>query len=707
MRLRHRIALLSVLPALGGTLLTVPAQAGADSAASPPAATRTAPGTQGVEQRTRLELLRRAGLQPARAQESPLTVERVTLRLSQGGAADAVSVVARRPGRGAAVLPRSAELGSEDLVVVAVDDQGRGLSALVVADPRVQRDEQAGLSGLLTGGAVRSREAQGVVDLPADPRTRSLRVYRQTDSSLTLLGTAPAPPPGDSGTVPAPPAPTATLQETGPAENRVDVVVLGDGYTADETQKFSTDAQAFAATLLAEQPFSQYSQYINIRSLEVVSAQSGADHPELSTYVDTAFDATYNCGGTQRRICVDTTQVSTVLGDTLPPAQRDVVLVLVNDPEYGGSGGSVAAVASTHTSSGELALHELGHSFGQLADEYAYPGGTCSKTEPAAVNATRDISRTTLKWRTWVDPSTPLPTMTTTDTGVVGAYEGALASCVTGVYRPTYNSKMRSLNRPFEQVNVEQLVRRIYAFVRPIEAVSPSTSTVVMTPGSTQTFSAAFLVPSVTSKLTARWTLNSGGVLDSSVTEPSPGTSSFALPYSSLKAGSNVIRVDVSDPTQLVRHDPAGALRQSYSWTVQGPVAPGTYQESHAAVAYTGMWATSQNRRDNGGAVRIATDPASSTVPATASLTFTGKSVSWVARKAPTAGQPRVFLDGVDVTPTLPPLDLYNSSTVYQQTVFTMIFSQPETHTLRIEHSGAKRTAATDDSINLDGFIVG
>ena len=251
MRLRQRIALLCALPALGAALVTAPARAGADSAAPHAFAGKAAPLSQGIEQRTRLQLLRRAGLQPAPAQESTPAVERFTLRLSQGDQGQAVGIVARRPGRGAAVLPRSAELASDDLVVVAVDAEGRGLSALRVPDPRVERDEQASFNGLLTGGTVLLRDAEGVVDLPADPRTRSLRVYRQqTDSSLTLLGTAPAPPPTDSGTA-APPAPTTTLQETGPAENRVDVVVLGDGYTATEMSKFTTDAQAIAATLLA------------------------------------------------------------------------------------------------------------------------------------------------------------------------------------------------------------------------------------------------------------------------------------------------------------------------------------------------------------------------------------------------------------------------------------------------------------------------
>ena len=104
--------------------------------------------------------------------------------------------------------------------------------------------------------------------------------------------------------------------------------------------------------------------------IDVASAQSGADHPLTSTYVDTAFDATYSCAGIQRLICVSSSKVSAVLTNSIPAANaRDMIVVLVNDSEYGGSGGWFA-VASLNGAVVELVLHETGHSFGLLADEY-------------------------------------------------------------------------------------------------------------------------------------------------------------------------------------------------------------------------------------------------------------------------------------------------------------------------------------------------
>ncbi len=110
---------------------------------------------------------------------------------------------------------------------------------------------------------------------------------------------------------------------------------------------------------------------------------------------------------------------------------------------YGGSGGAIA-VASTHASAVELVLHESGHTFGLLADEYTESPPACSNTsEPAQANVTRQTARAAIKWNAWIDAPTPLPTVST-QPGLVGLYEGA-RYCTTGLYRPTFNSKMRTL----------------------------------------------------------------------------------------------------------------------------------------------------------------------------------------------------------------------------------------------------------------------
>jgi len=165
-----------------------------------------------------------------------------------------------------------------------------------------------------------------------------------------------------------------TILDNGSPDNRLDFAILGDGYTSGEMGKYRNDAEQIIQHFFSEEPFMEYQNYINVHLVEVISSESGADHPELSPPVfrDTAFDAHYNCAQIVRLICVNTSSVIDVVSSTLEPSQRDITLVVVNDSEYGGSGGS-PIVASTNELSGELVLHELGHGFGLLADEYGGP----------------------------------------------------------------------------------------------------------------------------------------------------------------------------------------------------------------------------------------------------------------------------------------------------------------------------------------------
>lgn len=357
--------------------------------------------------------------------------------------------------------------------------------------------------------------------------------------------------------------PVSTIRKNGPAANRVDIVILGDGYTSSEIDKYKADVTNMLDDFFAQQPFKDYRRYFNVHRINVTSNQSGADHPEIDSYVDTALDASYNCGGIQRLLCVDTSKVYAVVDRSVPANKRDIILVLVNDGEWGGAGGAIA-VASTHPDVVELVLHELGHSFGLLADEYESSPPACNNSiEPAQVNVTLETRRSKIKWNTgggppkgWIRKSTNLPTGGATD-GVPGLYEGG-KYCATGVYRPTSGSKMRFTGQPFEQINEEQLVKRIYNFVSPIDSVSPNGAGVVMAPGEKRTFRVRAPRPA-SHKLTIVWRLNGRKVK----TGPS-----YTLAASSLKPGNNRLQATVADKTAKVRHDPNGALRQAFTWRI-------------------------------------------------------------------------------------------------------------------------------------------
>jgi IgA Peptidase M64 len=311
-----------------------------------------------------------------------------------------------------------------------------------------------------------------------------------------------------SGSQGASTADAVTIVNNGDPANRVDLAILGEGYTAAELGKYADDVQQLVERFFAQEPFQDYQRYFNVHRIDVISQEAGADHPAENPPVlrDTAFDATYSCAGIQRLICVNLSNVLSVVSSRLPPTQRDLLLVLVNDPEYGGSGGAIA-VASTHPDVVELVLHELGHSFGLLADEYGGPPPpACNASiEPPEPNVTRRTQRALIKWTDWIDLSTPIPTPTT-HPGIPGLYEGA-KYCDDGLFRPTYNSKMRSLGVPFEHINTDQLIKRIYNWVSPLEASTPGSSDVRLTQGKPQMFGVTTPAP-LTQALDVTWVVN-------------------------------------------------------------------------------------------------------------------------------------------------------------------------------------------------------
>ena len=347
------------------------------------------------------------------------------------------------------------------------------------------------------------------------------------------------------------------LQDSGDPVRRVDIAVLGDGYTSAEMGKFAADVSLFMNSFLDQQPMREYRSYFNLRRIDVASVESGTDHPELSppVFKNTAFDATYYCSAILRLICVSTTKVLAA-ASVVPPSQRDLIIVIVNDSQYGGSGGPVA-VASTNAAAVELILHETGHTFAFLADEYTTQPPACSDTtEPASANATKETNRAAIKWAPWISPSTPIPTAGTT-LGEPGLYLGS-RYCPNTLYRPTYDSKMRSLGRSYDQINTEEFVKRFYEFAPPIEGRSPTSLTLTLTQGTTQQFSVTTPQPA-THALNVTWQLDG---------QQAATGATYTLLTSSLAPGPHTVTVSVADTTTLVRIDPGALLRDEATWNI-------------------------------------------------------------------------------------------------------------------------------------------
>lgn len=360
--------------------------------------------------------------------------------------------------------------------------------------------------------------------------------------------------------------PTTVIQDNGPANDRVDLVILGDGYTAAELGAYAANVDTLVQQFFAEAPLDEYQPYFNIRRIDVTSNESGADHPERDEFKDTALGATYNCAGIQRLICIDFAAVTAVLEASVSLDERDIVLVIVNDTEYGGSGGAYA-VASIHNSALEVVLHEIGHSFGFLADEYESSPPPCNTSfEPSEANATLQTDRDLIKWNVgggpptgWITPETPIPYQAGQPTDIPGLYDGGrYCTAGQGMYRPTFNSKMRSLGVPFGPINGEQLVKRIYNFVYPISSQLPVEMLQIIDLGASQAFS-------VTTPQPATHSLETSWYFDLQLVATGE---SLLLDPVDLTAGPHQVSAWVHDTTSKVRSDPGNLLWGYANWDV-------------------------------------------------------------------------------------------------------------------------------------------
>lgn len=194
----------------------------------------------------------------------------------------------------------------------------------------------------------------------------------------------------------------------------VDLVILGEGYTAKEVKKFRADLGRFTAALLRQEPFASLRHAIAVRGVLVPSPESRCDEPSRGVWRRTALGASFDALGSERYLLTEDNRALRRAAAAVP---YELAVVMVNHTRYGGGG--IFHFYSTFTTGNQwseyIFLHELGHAFVGLADEYYtsavayndfYPRGV----EPAEPNITALLHPGHLKWNALVTPSIPVPT---------------------------------------------------------------------------------------------------------------------------------------------------------------------------------------------------------------------------------------------------------------------------------------------------------
>lgn len=326
---------------------------------------------------------------------------------------------------------------------------------------------------------------------------------------------------------------TVPIIQNGSNDKRINMVVLGDGFTAAQQADFVANATSLVNYIFTKAPYAQYKNYFNVYAVKVISEESGVKHPGNATDVtepviavanpNNFLGSSFDIGGTHRCLYSNTTnKVTNVLASNVP--DFDMAFILGNSPEYGGCGGTYAFV-SKHAQANEIVVHELGHSFGKLADEYWFSG---SGESP---NKTKDNNIATNRWRNWQNINS------------IGMFPYEESPTW---FRPHQNCEMRYLNREFCSVCKQQIIERVHLLQNPVDSFTPTNSTTLNTSENPITFNVNEILP-VPNTLVNTWSLNGTPLAETST--------SLTLAQNDFSAGANTVLFSVVDNNSLLKVD--------------------------------------------------------------------------------------------------------------------------------------------------------
>jgi hypothetical protein len=204
------------------------------------------------------------------------------------------------------------------------------------------------------------------------------------------------------------------VMENGPAEAKLDLVILGDGYAVEEMAKFRRDVQRVTDALFSIEPYKSRKMDFNVRAVETPSPVSGVSRPHPGEFKRTPLSVHYSSFDSERyALSYDNRSIR----DTASAVPYEFTIILMNERTYGGGGiyKLYVTMAADNAFYKYLAVHELGHHLAALADEYytssvSYEMDSKVTVEPWEMNITALLDKNNLKWKNLLEKGTPLPT---------------------------------------------------------------------------------------------------------------------------------------------------------------------------------------------------------------------------------------------------------------------------------------------------------
>ena len=250
-------------------------------------------------------------------------------------------------------------------------------------------------------------------------------------------------------------------------EKCIDVAILAEGYTLQEIQTFYEDADIACKSIFDHEPFKSMKKRFNVVAVASPSTDSGVSVPRLNEWKHTAFGSHFSTFYSDRYL---TTSRVKAIHDALAGIPYEHIIILANTEEYGGGGiyNSYTLTTAHHPMFRPVVVHEFGHSFGGLADEYFYDNDVMTDTYPLDIEQWEQNISTQVdfaaKWKDMLSENTPVPTPAeVSENYPTGVYEGGGYSAK-GIFRPAENCRMRTNEYPAFCPVCQRALRRIIEF---------------------------------------------------------------------------------------------------------------------------------------------------------------------------------------------------------------------------------------------------